>query len=131
MKLLPLPLYVRTYHVMIMSTVLQALLIVGITMKIKCLACRFLALLCIGTTVITLYFRSVIGSSLMQIFVFYSHINIGVKYNKTLKALLLHLYALSEGLVTNIARGKAECYIYHSTLTSSCIFHTNWRQCFK
>ena len=27
--------------------------------------------------------------------------------------------------------GFALCYIYHSTLTLSCIFHTNWRQCFK
>ena len=30
--------------------------------------------------------------------------------------------------MTNIA---LVCYICHSTLTSSCIFHTNWRQCFK
>ena len=33
--------------------------------------------------------------------------------------------------MTNIAQGEAECYICHSTLISSCIFHTNWRQCFK
>ena len=47
-------------------------------------------------------------------FVFYSHIS-SVKYNKTLKALLLHLYeiystALGEGLVTNIALGFTSYY---------------------
>ena len=30
-----------------------------------------------------------------------------------------------------IALGFASCYICHSALISSCIFHTNWRQCFK
>ena len=39
--------------------------------------------------------------------------------------------ALGEGLVTNIALGFASCYICHSTPTLSCIFHTNWRQCFN
>ena len=34
--------------------------------------------------------------------------------------------------VTNIAcaLGFASCYICLSTLISSCIFHTNWKQCF-
>ena len=27
--------------------------------------------------------------------------------------------------MANIARGEAECYICHETLTKSCIFHTN------
>ena len=55
---------------------------------------------------------------------------------KTLKTLTLRLYesiaiALDESLVTNIALGFASCYICHSTLISSYIFHTNWWQCFK
>ena len=29
--------------------------------------------------------------------------------------------AQGEGRVANIARGKAECYIYHETLIKSCI----------
>ena len=33
--------------------------------------------------------------------------------------------------MTNIALGFASCYICHSTLISSCIFHINWRQCFQ
>ena len=31
--------------------------------------------------------------------------------------------------MTNIALSFAPCYICHSTLTSSCIFHTNWQPC--
>ena len=27
--------------------------------------------------------------------------------------------------VANIAQGEAKCYIYHQTLTKSCILHTN------
>ena len=30
-----------------------------------------------------------------------------------------------ESQVANIARGEAECYICHETLTKSCIYHTN------
>ena len=53
---------------------------------------------------------------------------VSVKYNKTLKTLPLvciKYTALDESLVTNIALGFASCYICHSTLISSCIFHTN------
>ena len=53
---------------------------------------------------------------------------LSVKYNKTLKTLPLRLYeSIHESLVTNIALGFASCYICHSTLISSCIFHINWR----
>ena len=33
--------------------------------------------------------------------------------------------AQGESRVANIARGEAECYICHETLTKCCIFHTN------
>ena len=45
-----------------------------------------------------------------------------------LKALLpvcMKYTARGESRVANIARGEAECYICHETLTKSCIFHTN------
>ena len=45
-----------------------------------------------------------------------------------LKALLpvcMVYTARGESQVANIARGKAECYICHETLTKSCIYHTN------
>ena len=48
--------------------------------------------------------------------------SVSVKYNKTLKALLLCLYkytALDESLVTNIALRFAFCNNCHSTLISS------------
>ena len=45
-----------------------------------------------------------------------------------LKALLpvcMVYTARGESQVANIARGEAECYICHETLTKSCIYHTN------
>ena len=33
--------------------------------------------------------------------------------------------ARGESQVANMARGEAECYICHETLTKSCIYHTN------
>ena len=45
-----------------------------------------------------------------------------------LKALLpvcMKYTAQGESRVANIARGEAECYICHETLTKSYIFHTN------
>ena len=50
------------------------------------------------------------------------------------KALLLvcMVYTVQgESQMANIAQGKAECYICHETLIKSCIYHTNWWQCFK
>ena len=45
-----------------------------------------------------------------------------------LKALLpvcMVYTARGESQVANIARGEADCYICHETLTKSCIYHTN------
>ena len=59
---------------------------------------------------------------------------VSVKYNKTLKTLrfvCIKCTALDVSLMTNIALDFASCYICHWTLISSCIFQTNWRQCFK
>ena len=39
--------------------------------------------------------------------------------------------ALGESLMTNIAVSFVLCYICHLILTSSCIYPTNWQQCFK
>ena len=42
------------------------------------------------------------------------------------------IIAIAESLVTNnIALGFSSCYICHSILISSYIFHTKWWQCFK
>ena len=50
---------------------------------------------------------------------------------KALQPVCMVYTARGESQVANIARGKAECYICHETLTKSCIYHTNKQQCFK
>ena len=44
---------------------------------------------------------------------------------KALPPVCMKYTARGESRVANIARGEAECYICHETLTKSCIFHTN------
>ena len=44
---------------------------------------------------------------------------------KALPPVCMVYTARGESQVANIARGKAECYICHETLTKSCIYHTN------
>ena len=44
---------------------------------------------------------------------------------KTLPPVCMVYTARGESQVANIARGEAECYICHETLTKSCIYHTN------
>ena len=43
---------------------------------------------------------------------------------KALPQVCMEYTAQSECRVANIARGEAECYICHKTLTECCIFHT-------
>ena len=42
---------------------------------------------------------------------------------KALPPVCMKYAARGESRVTNIARGKAVCYICHKTLTKSCLFH--------
>ena len=44
---------------------------------------------------------------------------------KALPPVCMVYTAQGESQVANIARGEAECYICHETLTKSCIYHTN------
>ena len=44
---------------------------------------------------------------------------------KVLPPVCMVYTARGESQVANIARGEAECYICHETLTKSCIYHTN------
>ena len=44
---------------------------------------------------------------------------------KALPPVCMKYTARGESRVANIARGEAECYICHETLTKCCIFHTN------
>ena len=42
-------------------------------------------------------------------------------YTLSTAASLYEIYSGDESQVANIARGKAECYIFHKTFTKSCI----------
>ena len=44
---------------------------------------------------------------------------------KALPPVYMKYTARGESQMANIARGEAECYICHETLTKSCIFHIN------
>ena len=54
--------------------------------------------------------------------VYFVNTSVSIKYNKTLKVLLLLLYEIySSWLVRSIAFGFISCYTCHSALSSSCI----------
>ena len=53
------------------------------------------------------------------------YMNIQYVLLKALPPFCMKCTVRGESRVANIARGKAECYICHETLTKSCILHTN------
>ena len=55
------------------------------------------------------------------------HVTITKVMYKPMEDILLRVL----NVTNNIALGFSLCYICHSTLISSCIFHTKWWQCFK